>query len=322
MKMRLFTVGLLLLASAAFAQPVQTVLTSDSTLYRVRARENALEVSRRKAETREVLVVPGTADAIADSDPRLLWDGDSKTLFVVWHRAAEGLDEIRLVSFANGVWSEPLLIASGVHEVRSGLRAVLTYEPIGESGLRAALVHAAWWSMGSIPVAEYALVAFEKGAHVSTDVARLTDLAGAQTSDAEELEEMGAAIHPPLEMSRAGRSVDVVFGSVRSTAVTRLVVTPRQVTGDARIWRPAGRTGGRTGPARLVSPTSEPVGAFVTDDRVVLYTAGAKFRFIVLEHGRWTPIRQIDVDGKLTGDEILEQLRRTLDEQPLAAPVQ
>src|SRR5215213_3123754 len=94
-------VALLLAASFASAQDTtQTVLRPDSTVYAVDASKPAaqLEVSRRRGEVRDALVVPGTEDEAIESDAHLAFDGTTGSVFVLWHRAAEGVDEIRLAA--------------------------------------------------------------------------------------------------------------------------------------------------------------------------------------------------------------------------------
>jgi hypothetical protein len=318
MKNRLTTAALaLLLTASTYAGEIQTVLAPDSTLFSIDGGGNhaRLELSRRNAEVTEALLVPGTDDDAVESDTRLLWDGASSTLFVVWHSASLERDAIMLASLKDGLWSEPIAVAEGAAVSRLGLQAALTRAAIDDEGIgEATLVHLAWWSMGAQPAAEYALVAFEDGQHVSIDVTSLEQLAGRRSAESVEPEETGVPLHPPLAMARAANSVDIVFGAERSTRITRVRVDPRRVAGDARIWKPSGRTGGSTGPARMVSANSAPLQAFIIKGRIVLYDTGAKFRYVVLENGVWSPERMIQVDEQVTSDKLVRELHRTVEE--------
>jgi hypothetical protein len=311
-------VSLLLPAGFASAAGIETVLTPDSSLYAISANGNALELTRRLNDERTTLVVPGTDDAELESDARLGYDSCSDTLFVLWHRSGEGIDEIRLVTLNGaGEWSEPYLVASGAQLHRVGLQMVLTHARAAGETVDATLVHAAWWGLGAQPVPEYAIIAFEKGEHFSTDVANLDQLAAVRqvaAGDDATAEDTGDVLHPPLALSRDGKSVDVVFGGDHTTAITRVRIEPKKVVGNARMWRPVGRSGMRTEPARLISSDSSPVQAFVSKGRIVLYTPESQFRFIVLDNGKWTPIRMIELDESLSSDELLQQLRRTVEE--------
>lgn len=319
----------LLLTASAYAGEIQTVLAQDSTLFTIDggADHSWLELSRRYADVTEGLIVPGTDEGVyegaLESDARLLWDGPTSTLYVIWHSASETSDAIMLASLKDDVWSQPVAIAEGASVRRFGLQVALTRGALEQPETEtesapayATLIHAAWWSMGAQSAAEYALVAFEDGMHVSTDVASLEELAAVRTAAGVETEDVGAPLHPPLAMARAENGVDVVFGAERSTRVTRVRLEPRRVQGDARIWKPSGRTGADTGRARMISANSAPVQAFISKGRIVLYDATTqRFRYVVLENGQWTPERMIQLDDRLTSDKLLRELQRTVEEQ-------
>jgi hypothetical protein len=323
MQVRLVAVFIALLLAASFASAgnVQTVLAPDSTLYAVDAEtERAqLEVSRRHGDVRETLIVPTTDDDAIESQARLAYDTATGTLYVVWHRGGEGIDEIRLASLdAANEWSAVAIVASGAEVSRAALQVALTHAREKNDAIETTLIHASWWSLGATPVPEYAVVAFENGRHLSTEVVDLHTLTGA--IDVMEVEDTGAAAHPPLAMTRGGNGVDVVFGDAGTTALTRVRVEPRRVSTEARIWRPAGRTIQHTPSAKLVSHGTAPVQALLGGDRVVLYTPDAQFRFIIFEDGQWTPIRMIEVDEKVTSRLLVDELLRALDRNaPLRA---
>lgn len=329
MKSRLTAVLLstCLAATSALAGKVDTVLTADSTLYSVETsgKRAKLELTRRNGETRASVLVPTTDDSAIETDPRLAYDAVTDTVYVMWHRADFGTDEIMLSMLdAEGQWSSPLVVASGGNGRRAGLQLLLSRPKVapdavtnGEPARPVALLHAAWWSMGRQALADYALVVFENGTHASTTIESLDTLANNRGNEGadNEAEDTGDPVHPPLAMTRTDDGgVDVVFGNDRSTALTRVQIEPRRVAGNARMWKPVGRGSHHTGPARLVTANSNPVQAFIANDRVVLYTPDAKFRFMVFEDDRWSPIRMIELDEKLTSEQMLEQLRRTVEE--------
>ena len=312
----------LLLSASAYAGEIQTVLTPGSTLYSIDSGDHPwLELSRRNGEITEGLIVPGTDSGTLtgarESDARLLWDSLTSTLFVIWHRSSDGEDAIMLATLKDDDWSRPVTIAEGASVRRLGLQVALTRDALDEEGTTyATLIHAAWWSMGAQSAAEYALVAFEDGRPVSTDVAALEELAAVRSAEGVEAEEVGEPLHPPLAMTRADKAVDIVFGAEHSTRMTRVRLEPRRVAGDARIWKP-GRSGvGQTGPARLISANSAPVEAFISKGRIVLYNSAAqRFRYVVLENDGWTPERMIQLDEKVTSDTLVRELQRTVEEQ-------
>lgn len=320
---RLAVAVALFLAASAYAGELETVLTPDSTLYSIDGGEHSwLELSRRTGDVTEGLIVPGTDadvyEGARESDARLLWDGSTSTLYILWHSYSDNDDAIMLASLKDGMWSEPVAIAEGASARRLGLQVTLTRAAIDEEATASAtLIHAVWWSMGAQPAAEYALVAFEDGMQVSTDVTPLEDLAALRSTESLESEDVGAPLHPPLAMARAANAVDVVFGAERTTRITRVRIEPRRVTGNARMWKPSGRAdGGASGPSRMIAAASEPLGAFISKGRIVLYdSTGLKFRYVVLANGAWTSERMIQLDEKLTSDKLLRELQRTVAEQ-------
>jgi len=329
MKIRVFAtiVVFTLLASSLFAAEVESVLTSDSTFWTVSvpAHTTRLELIRRKGEFREAILVPGTNDDAVESNARLAWDSRSGALFVIWNRAIEEADEIVVAALrADDSWSAPVVLAADGSK-RASLQVVMTHHREEATEETAAIdttfLHAAWWKIDGEHVhPQYALVAFEGGERVSDDVSILTAV---EDQGLAEPEDTGAAIHPPLAMVRSGEGVEVIFGEDRSTAVNRAKLIPRKIAGNARMWRPGkagngnGSGGGqhRTPSAHLVSGSTAPVQAFISNGRIVLYTPDAQFRFVVYENGVWSPTRMIQLDESLTSDQLLRELRKTVDEQ-------
>lgn len=321
-------VALLLAASFASAQDsVQTALRPDSTVYAIDGSKSSaqLEVSRRRGEIRDTLVVPTTDDEALESDARLAFDVASGTVFVMWHRSAEGIDEIRMAALnAADEWSNVHLVAGGDSAHRAGLQMVLSRAREQGDEADTTLIHAAWWSAGEQLTPEYALIAFEEGAHLSTEITDLRSFSKDDETSALraviEAEDTGAVVHPPLAMVRAGKFIDVLFGGEQTTAVTRVRVEPKRISSEARIWRPSGKTFQRTPPGRLTSNSTSPVRAFLSGDRIVLFTPDAKFRYSVFDNGVWTPIRMIELDEKLTSEHLLQQLRRSVEEATTLTP--
>jgi hypothetical protein len=171
---------------------------------------------------------------------------------------------------------------------------------------------------------EYALLAFDGGTHLSTDVSTLNAPDESLVAAASEPEDTGNALHPPLAMMRAkdGVAVDVIYGERDTTAVNRINLQPRKIEANARIWRPGRSVAApRTPRSRMASENSKPVQAFTSSNgRIVLYTPDAKFRYSIFDNGEWTPVRMIALDENLTSEHLLEQLRRTVEEDTIIVP--
>jgi hypothetical protein len=320
MKRQLFSLAIVIVlaAGSALASPVETVLTSDSTLYAIESDspQPFLEIVKRVGTDRETILVPGSADAtVEDSDGRLAWDSRTNTLYVVWHRRGEQSDEIVVSSRGPaGEWSEPVTVSADPASRHEGLQITLAKAVYEE--VESTLIHTAWWALGSgDPKAEYALIAFTGGAHASTEPLSLDELARANSEGPAEPEDTGRAMHPPLAMERNGSGVVVVFGGVETTTLNRVRVTPvLKKAGEARMWKPLGRTGERVPRAYLTSLTTNPVQAFVIGGRIVLYTPDSTFRYVVFDDGQWSPARMIALDEKLTSDKMLHELRKAVED--------
>ncbi|HEX7808469.1 MAG TPA: hypothetical protein VF608_07090, partial [Thermoanaerobaculia bacterium] len=156
------------------------------------------------------------------------------------------------------------------------------------------------------------------GKHVSTEVENLIALAAVRGSSSEtDAEDIVDVLHPPMAMARTANAgeVEIAFGAQYSTAMTRVKLQPRKIGSHVRIWKP-GRIGGSLLPrAGLTSATGAPVRSFIANGRIVLYTPDEQFRYVVYDNGAWTPTRMIKLDAQLSGDALVEYLRRAVDDQ-------
>ncbi|HVE71835.1 MAG TPA: hypothetical protein VNI54_10735 [Thermoanaerobaculia bacterium] len=310
-----------LLIGAALALPAlgaTSLLTPNGVRYAIEPKPGTpqVELARAEGQKRARLVVPSTQDPWMESGAQLAYDTAANTLFVIWSREGATGAEIRYAMLnERGEWSTPRLISAG-SDAYLGLQFVLTH-PAGDEGIT--LLHAAWWSIeGTRTTAEYALFAFENGKFISGEVNDLETLASVKYDVvAGEFEDTGTPLHPALAIERNGDTVDVVFGSTTSTAVTRFNVMARKIAPNVRIWKPVGRTGGgRTERANLTStdPTV-PVSGFIRKGNVALYTVGEDFRFVILKKdGSWSPIREVRIDDDNTADDLLRELQQQLEE--------
>ena len=311
----LFTAALSAAAVPAFG--ASSLLTPGGVRYAIvpdpdRAQ---VQIARAQGDLRATLVAPTTQDAERESQTQLAYDTATGTLYVVWVRDNAGNAEIRFASLnVDGEWSDPRMVAAGSGAYRD-LQFVLTHAE--SDGQTATLLHLAWWSVnGRVREPEYAMFAFENGVPVSAQVANLDELAGlngrVQTT---ELEYEYDAIHPPMAMARNGEGVDVAFGAVGSSVLTRLNVTPRKVGGNVRIWKPLGRTPSRTPRAGVMLTTGTPVTGVIINGRLALYSVTDEFRFVVLRSDNtWSEVHAVRLDAENTVDELIRDLRHTVQE--------
>lgn len=304
-----------LLAVPALAS--SSLLTSDGIRYAIERSPDQpqVEITRAEGGMRDRLVVPSTEDATPEKAVQIAFDSYTDTLHVVWTRDNEFGAEIRYATLsAAGQWSAPRNIAAGA-QMYGGLQLALTRSEYG--GTTATLMHVAWWSVnGDLRDPEYALFAFENGAQVSASIVNLEEIAalgdGVTASD---YEDIGEPVHPPLTMERKNDGVELAFGSVSSSAITRVTLAPRKIGPTVRIWKPVGRGIVRTPKSNLISGDTTPVQAFIRNGRVALYTLGDEFRYVVLRsNNTWTTPRSVDVDEDNTSSDLLRDLRAAVED--------
>jgi hypothetical protein len=319
MKHRFFAALFVVALLAVPALASSSLLTPDGIRYAIERTPDLpqVEITRAEGGMRARLVVPSTEDATPEKQVEIAFDTLTDTLHVVWTRENEGGAEIRYATLsAAGLWSSPRNIAAGA-QMYGGLQLALARSEYG--GTYATLMHVAWWSVnGSLRDPEYALFAFENGSQVSATVANLEELAslgdGVTASDFGD-ENMGEPVHPPLTLERQGDGIDIAFGSVSSSSITRLSIVPRKVGPTVRIWKPVGRGVNFTPRSNLVSSDTTPVQAFIRDGRLALYTIGEEFRFVVLKsNNTWTPPHSVQVDEDNTSSDLLRDLRAAVEE--------
>jgi hypothetical protein len=309
-----------LFAAALVALPALasgSLLTPDGIRYAIERTPELpqIEITRAEGGERARLVVPSTEDATPEKQVEIAFDTLTDTLHVVWTRQNEGGAEIRYATLsAAGHWSSPRNIAAGA-QMYGGLQLALTRSEYG--GTYATLMHVAYWSVnGDLRDPEYALFAFENGAQTTASVVNLAELAALGDGVSASLyEDMGEPVHPPLTMERNRDGVDLAFGSVSSSAITRLTLVPRKIGPNVRIWKPVGRNISSTPKSNLVSGDSTPVQAFIRGGRVALYTLGEEFRYVVLKsNNTWTTPRAVQVDEDNTSTDLLRDLRAAVEE--------
>jgi hypothetical protein len=320
MKLHRFFAALFVAALLAVpAMASSSLLTPDGIRYAIERSPDQpqVEITRAEGGLRDRLVVPSTEDAAPEKAIQIAYDIVTDTLHVVWTRETEGGAEIRYATLsAAGQWSSPRNIAAGA-QMYGGLQLAITRSEY--AGTTATLMHVAWWSVnGNLRDPEYALFAFENGAQVSASVVNLEEMAalgdGVSANDFED-EDMGEPVHPPLTMERNRDGVDLAFGSVSSSAITRLTVAPRKIGPTVRIWKPVGRGMMNTPKSNLASSDRTPVQAFIRDGRIALYTLGDEFRYVVLKsNNTWTTPRSVNVDEDNTAADLLRDLRAAVEE--------
>lgn len=311
--------GALALAPVAFG--ASSALTVNGAFYSIENHgdTHAISLTRRSGETKETLVVPSTADDVADRGAQLEYDRVTDRLYVVWVRGGAETSSLMMSWLdAGDVWSEPIVLSTAAASAtRDELRTVLTRATA--NGVRATLIHVATWVRdGETLNSEYALVAFEGASHVSTEASNFLKLGEETLSTYAQDDELDVKpVYPPLAMSAASDGVDVVYGRERGTSMTRIHIAAKPVP-NARLWKPVGRSGGGMPPAHFAAMSAEPVRAFFSRDRVVLYTNDRTFRFVVFEDGSWSPLRTFALDDSLTGDALLSRIRQSIEEEPVA----
>ncbi|HJQ36595.1 MAG TPA: hypothetical protein VKB93_05610 [Thermoanaerobaculia bacterium] len=312
---RLLLVGLLALAPVA-AFGASSVLTSKGVLYSIEKTGDSRSIllTRRSGDGKALMVIPSTVDEARDDRAQLEYDRGTDRVYAFWVHEGKSSDVMMSWLGNDGEWAEAEVVSSAPALIqRDELRTAISRSASG--GGRATLFHVASWVRdGEVLFGDYSLVAFEFGEHTSTYNTNF-QLLDARTNPNSESDDMIVVNpFPALALAPSGDGVDIVYGYEQGTAVTRLHVTPR-LEPNARAWKPLGRTVGSLPPAHFAANSVEPVKAIFARDRVVLFTEEKVFRFVVFENGSWSETRELALDDKLTGEALMNQLKRFIEEE-------
>ncbi len=127
----------------------------------------------------QLLLVPSTDDTAVESSPALVYEDQSKTLFVVWVSTTDQVaSSIKLVSFSGGQWSQPITIISNPYATKTTPQLAVTRDshqeiyPVTGSPVthRRTVLHTVWSedSASGVYHAYYAPVIFEDGIWIGT----------------------------------------------------------------------------------------------------------------------------------------------------------
>jgi hypothetical protein len=93
----------------------------------------AIDVTRPGAPTQRVLI-PDTLDSAAESSASLLYEDDSKTVYVVWE-SQEGIHPVlRLAGFDGNAWSTPISVVGNPFAPKTSPQFAITRESFEEAG--------------------------------------------------------------------------------------------------------------------------------------------------------------------------------------------
>jgi hypothetical protein len=315
MTKRLLLLGLLALAPVA-AFGASSVLTSKGVLYSVEETGDSRSVllTRRNAGGKMLMVIPSTVDEGRDDRAQLEYDRGTDRVYAFWVHEGKSSDIMMSWLDSNGEWAESQVISSGPALIqRDVLRTAISR--VSSGGIRSTLFHVASWVRdGEVLSGDYSLIAFESGERVSTYNSNFQLLDGRTNPNSDTEDMIVLNPFPALALAASGDGVDIVYGYEQGTAVTRLHITPR-LEPNARMYKPVGRTIGSLPPAHFAANSVEPVKAIFARDRVVLFTDEKTFRFVVFEGGEWSEMRELALDDKLTGEALVNQLKRFIEDE-------
>jgi hypothetical protein len=129
--------------------------------------------------TPQLQLVPSTDDSAVESSPALIYEDQSKTLFVVWVSTTDQVaSSIKLASFSGGQWSQPITIISNPYATKTTPQLAVTRDSHQEIYLltgspvthHRTVLHTVWSedSASGVYQAYYAPVIFEDGIWIGT----------------------------------------------------------------------------------------------------------------------------------------------------------
>ena len=341
MKKLLLLAALLVVALPSGAQPGDTLLIPDGTMYSIqyeRAREHPgvdtdsqvyLVLTIRHGEDVKQEIVPASKEKGAHFNPALAYDAQSGTLFTFWiHNNSMLLSQLMFASRdASGVWSEAEAFGE-MADRRDNLRIAVTrrYEDADGKVKNGISVHLAWWQFNSSSVtrtAHYAIVTIEDGKVLGVSSMDLSEFLPAGLAKATEPVSSSVIMQPLLFTSAKQDSVLVVFGDMESGTMHNVRITPK-VASNGRLRVPGGRREGPShrAPALDVAGGGRLEGVYGEGsgdgegNRLALYTEGdnGQLRYVTLKDGKWSSQRTVTTDEHLTRSAVVDALRRLVSE--------
>jgi hypothetical protein len=336
MRKLLLFVALLLLPVFASADPGDTLLTPDGTLYTIDVEVGAsadsttvsdshlVLTSRRGADTKKE-TIPATIAAGSHTDAAMAFDADSGMLFVFWiHRESLTGSELLFASRNNdGHWSEATQFGGRVFDLRENLRIAVTrkfYDEEAEATRSGISVHAVWWEWDTHFgewFAQYQMLTIINGIVAEPPVPLdLRELARATAPESTEQLDLDVLRHPLLFTSPKQDSVMVVYGDVKTQKLHEVSVRPSKPKANGRLRVPVGRhEGGSITPRLVVSASTRMDGVYGDNDRMAFFTSDKDaVRYVVMKDGTWSEQQQITLDAQITAGAAVDALRRLVSD--------
>ena len=317
---------------AADAQPRQTLLAPDGTLFAIdsvatteagaASNHFVLRTQRNGEVTSDA--VPATLDNSQNANPAIAYDPATGSVFVFWLRHLGTMSSQLMFACrdAAGVWSAAEEFGNPF-VFRENLRIAVTRRVSDTEGAilpdAAISVHLAWWEFNThtgTESAQYAMLNIENGAVAGRETLQLAEFASG--SAATNVADANVLRQPLLFTAPTQDTILLVFGDVEKQSVHQVRIRPTlpPVQAEGRLRVPVGRHERSSGaPGRVVS-NGRVEGLYGNSERLGIYGIdGGEFRYAVLSEGKWSDTRSIKLDEQVTASTAVEALRRLLNEQ-------
>lgn len=333
MKRLLIAFALTLLPLAAFGQVDRDVLlTSDGTLFTVESlfatpdakvsSTRYLTLTVQDGDKTKTEIVPASANGGSHVEPSLAYDSDTNTLFLFWEagRAGALATDLAFTWYRDGKWGNLTTLDGADWELRSNLRVAVTRktQTNGQDGMATTIpeitVHAVWWQMGRTSSwARYAMITFDHGDVMVDAVQNLTDFVGkpATATLLDSPSKREVLTHPSIFEASNHETVDVVFGDPRTDKLHR--VTLRPVDQGFKIRVPIGRSHELPTPTATIAADTQVTAigsANGSDDMAYYFSTPESVKYMLYKDGKWTSLRTIALNEKLSGDAAVSALQR------------
>jgi hypothetical protein len=182
----------------------------------------ALEVAR-PGQRLVRLLVPETAGAEVDTEPSLVYEDASRSLYVVWaQRELGGLAKINLASWDGNKWSDVIAVSAAPSPLKGRPQVAVTrlpYQPDPQGPVRQITVlYLVWWEETPVGEATYfSPVVLEDGVYLGWNpVFRLNDLDRSSWDDDSDVARRALFRAPAIEAGRDSTSVVIGFANART----------------------------------------------------------------------------------------------------------
>jgi hypothetical protein len=331
MKRLLLSVAFAFLATAALAAGVDrdVLITGSGAVYSVASQPSKdgdsstlVLTIEDDGKTRQA-VVPESVDSGRNTLPTLVWDAESKTVFVVWmHMPNATSSELLVASYRDDQW-QPAVSIDYKRALRYNLSVAITHSV--RTQLRddtieivpALVLHAAWWEEGGEAAGpRYAVMGLGGGTVGEPDLHELTNFVapGDAPLVLDDKFNKDFLKHVAVLDGPTPDAVDVLFNDPKTNNFYKTTLRP---IAQGRLHIPVGARPGGTprlgGPKAFAADWSGRTSTITSPDGKTLIfcsTSEGRIEYVKFVDGKWSAAQHVTLSAKVSAESAMAALAK------------